>query len=117
MVAAVHTDPAESAGGLAASGRRVVTAADEARRKIERDLHDGTQQGLVTLALKLRQAYDSCPGPLEIAAYHVVSEALANAAKHSGASAAEVAVTAHEGIAHAGSCGLIRSLGVALHSR
>jgi signal transduction histidine kinase len=147
---------------VAASRRRIVTAADEARREIERDLHDGAQQRLVTLALQLRQAHDTCPGPpelrdqlrritqelgslleelreishgvhpailsqaglgpalrslarraalpvslrvdvagrlpepLEVAAYYVVSEALANAAKHSGASAAEVAVAARE---------------------
>ena len=33
---------------------RVVTAGDETRRRIERDLHDGTQQRLVSLALRLR---------------------------------------------------------------
>jgi signal transduction histidine kinase len=37
------------------------------------------------------------PEPLEVAAYYVVSEALANAAKHSGGSAAEVQVTMSEG--------------------
>ena len=35
------------------SRARIVHAADEARRKIERDLHDGAQQRLVTLALSL----------------------------------------------------------------
>ena len=33
---------------------RIVEAADEARRRIERDLHDGAQQRLVSLALSLR---------------------------------------------------------------
>jgi signal transduction histidine kinase len=33
-----------------------VTAADEERRRIERDLHDGAQQRLVALALELRSA-------------------------------------------------------------
>ena len=39
---------------LRASRRRVVTAADEERRRIERDLHDGAQQRLVTLGVRLR---------------------------------------------------------------
>ena len=39
---------------LAASRARVVTAADEARRRIERDLHDGVQQRLVVLGLELQ---------------------------------------------------------------
>jgi signal transduction histidine kinase len=47
---------AESRAELAASRARVVAAADDARRRIERDLHDGTQQRLVTLGLKLRAA-------------------------------------------------------------
>ena len=36
---------------LNASRARIVAAADESRRRIERDLHDGAQQRLVTLAL------------------------------------------------------------------
>jgi signal transduction histidine kinase len=39
---------------LRASRLRIVEAADEARRRIERDLHDGAQQQLVALALDLR---------------------------------------------------------------
>jgi signal transduction histidine kinase len=144
---------------LAASRLRVVAAADEMRRRIERNLHDGTQQRLVTLALKLRTLHDELgpgdpdldselsqiedglaglleelreisrglhpptlseyglgpalrslarraalpvdlqvnvgqrlPEPVEVAAYYVVSETLANAAKHAGASSAEVEV-------------------------
>ena len=38
------------------SRRRIVTAGDEQRRRIERDLHDGAQQRLVALALELRIA-------------------------------------------------------------
>jgi PAS domain S-box-containing protein len=41
---------------LRASRVRIVEAADAARRKIERDLHDGAQQRLVTLALDVRVA-------------------------------------------------------------
>ncbi|TMM00713.1 MAG: PAS domain S-box protein [Actinobacteria bacterium] len=47
---------AESRAELAASRARVVTAADEARRRIERDLHDGVQQRLVSLGLEVRTA-------------------------------------------------------------
>jgi signal transduction histidine kinase len=39
---------------LAASRARIVEAADAAQRRIERDLHDGAQQRLVSLALSLR---------------------------------------------------------------
>jgi signal transduction histidine kinase len=39
------------------SRARIVTAADEERRRIERDLHDGAQQRLVALALELRAAH------------------------------------------------------------
>jgi signal transduction histidine kinase len=38
---------------LAASRARIVQSADETRRRIERDLHDGVQQRLVSLALRL----------------------------------------------------------------
>jgi signal transduction histidine kinase len=41
---------------LTASRARIVAAGDAARRRIERDLHDGTQQRLVTLGLELRMA-------------------------------------------------------------
>jgi signal transduction histidine kinase len=54
---------AESRAELAASRTRIVAAADEARRRIERDLHDGAQQRLVALALRLR----SVPTPVEYA--------------------------------------------------
>jgi signal transduction histidine kinase len=47
---------AEAQAALTASRARIVAAADEARRRIERDLHDGAQQRLVTLALQLREA-------------------------------------------------------------
>ena len=49
---------------LTASRARIVASADETRRKIERDLHDGAQQRLVTLALQLRAAQAAVPpGP------------------------------------------------------
>jgi signal transduction histidine kinase len=47
---------AESRAELAASRVRIVAAADDSRRQIERDLHDGIQQRLVSLGLELRAA-------------------------------------------------------------
>ncbi|GAA4260725.1 hypothetical protein GCM10022255_090480 [Dactylosporangium darangshiense] len=51
----------ESRRQLNASRARIVVAADEARRSIERDLHDGVQQRLVALGLQLRAAEASVP--------------------------------------------------------
>jgi GAF domain-containing protein len=45
---------AEAQAALTASRERIVAATDDARRRIERDLHDGAQQQLVSLALQLR---------------------------------------------------------------
>jgi signal transduction histidine kinase len=45
---------AEGSAELAASRRRIVAAADEARRRIERDLHDGIQQRLIALTFRAR---------------------------------------------------------------
>jgi signal transduction histidine kinase len=159
---------AEARAALAASRARIVAAADEARRRIEHDLHDGAQQRLITLALHLRELQatapagpddmvkqlddvvdgleatleelreiahgihpavlaegglspalkalarhspvpvtlqvrvpDRLPGPVEIAAYYVVSEALTNTAKHARASTAEVEVSADADMLHA----------------
>jgi signal transduction histidine kinase len=156
---------AESRAELAASRARVVAAADDARRRIERDLHDGTQQRLISLGLELRSAEAMVPPeltelraelsetakrlasatedlrelaqgihppilsraglgpalkvlarrslvpvdldlrgerrlpqPVEVAAYYVVSEALANAAKHSDASIVHVEVEAADSV-------------------
>jgi PAS domain S-box-containing protein len=144
---------------LIASRARIVTTADETRRRIERDLHDGTQQQLISLGFDLQSVKSMLPedlpgpqseldrvrdrllaviadvreisrglhpallsqaglgpaltalarrspipaelhlgidhrlpDPIEIAAYYVVSEALANAAKHAKASGVDIAV-------------------------
>jgi signal transduction histidine kinase len=66
---------------LAASRARLVAAADQARIRIERDLHDGIQQRLVSLALNLRAAEESVPAALpELRALlSAVTEGLAGA--------------------------------------
>lgn len=48
-----------------ASRARIVATADETRRRIERDLHDGAQQHLVSLALRLQGAAASIPPQLD----------------------------------------------------
>jgi signal transduction histidine kinase len=55
---------AEGRAEVAASRTRIVAAADETRRRIERDLHDGTQQRLVSLGLELRVAQTTVPAEL-----------------------------------------------------
>ena len=156
---------------LAASRARIVAAGDQARRRIERDLHDGTQQRLVSLVLDLRAAEAAVPPerpelraqlgrvaegltgaleelrelsrgihpailsegglapalkalarrsaipvelevdvqarlpePVEVAAYYVVSEALANAAKHAHASVAQVEAEVRDGLLRLSVC-------------
>jgi len=173
-LAATAISNAQARADLAASRRRVVSAADDMRRRIERNLHDGTQQRLVTLALELRDIQsgypqagelrgrlsrvtdglagvldevreisrgvhpailsqaglapalnslarraalpvkltadvsERLPEPVEVAAYYVVSEALTNAAKHSGATVAAVDVAIRGGVL----CVLLRDDGV-----
>jgi len=158
---------AQARADLAASRARIVAASDQTRRRIERDLHDGAQQRLVSLGLALRAAQRAVPpgqaelaqelarvvtgltevleelremsrgihpailslgglGPAlkalarrspvpvqldvqvrtrlpeqaEVAAYFVVSEALANVAKHAQASVVRVGIAAREGVLH-----------------
>jgi GAF domain-containing protein len=55
---------ADSRAQLTTSRARIVTATDDARRRIERDLHDGTQQRLVALGLALRLAQSMVPTDL-----------------------------------------------------
>jgi signal transduction histidine kinase len=49
------------AADLTASRRRIVAAGDETRRQIERNLHDGVQQRLVTVSLRLGGVRDRVP--------------------------------------------------------
>jgi PAS domain S-box-containing protein len=57
---------AETRAQLTASRTRIVAAADDARRRFERDLHDGAQQRLVSLALQLRTAEVGVPSELQL---------------------------------------------------
>jgi PAS domain S-box-containing protein len=158
LVSAVDiTERKRQADELRASRARIVEAGDAERRRLERNLHDGAQQRLVSLSLALRLAQsrlradpegadrllagaaeeltqalaelrelargihpavltdrglpaalealaaraplpvelateleEPLPGPVEAAAYYVVSEALANVAKYAEASAVQV---------------------------
>jgi GAF domain-containing protein len=56
---------AEAHAQLTASRARIVATADDTRRRIERDLHDGAQQRLVSLALWLRVAQAAVPPELD----------------------------------------------------
>jgi signal transduction histidine kinase len=49
---------------LEASRARIVAASDESRQRIERDLHDGAQQRLVSLVLRLHAAAERLPPEL-----------------------------------------------------
>lgn len=62
--AALEADLREQSERVAAERRRADDATDEARRRIERDLHDGVQGRLVSLGLGLSLARDDLPDPL-----------------------------------------------------
>jgi signal transduction histidine kinase len=74
---------ADSRAELAASRARIVAAGDDVRRRIERDLHDGAQQRLVTLGVALRRAEGKIPAGLDTLRSDVtrISEGLATAAE------------------------------------
>jgi GAF domain-containing protein len=56
---------ADAKSELAASRRRIVAAADDARRRIERDLHDGIQQRLIALSFRARAMMRRPPHELQ----------------------------------------------------
>jgi PAS domain S-box-containing protein len=71
---------ADSRDELAASRRRIVEASDEARRRIERDLHDGTQQQLVTVLLQLASVREAASnGEVRIGELSRIENELASA--------------------------------------
>ena len=67
VVAMAILTNAQGRAELAASRARVVAAADEARRRLGRDLHDGAQQRLVSSIINLRMAQDAVPAELTVA--------------------------------------------------
>jgi signal transduction histidine kinase len=79
-----------SRDALAASRARVVASADEARRAIERDLHDGAQQRLVHTVITLKLAQRAL-GTERSPASELVGEAL----EHAEAATAELRELAH----------------------
>jgi PAS domain S-box-containing protein len=64
LVAAAIANAANRAE-LVASRARIVAAADDARRRLERNLHDGAQQQLIALGLDARMAEASVPAELD----------------------------------------------------
>jgi signal transduction histidine kinase len=75
---AVSLDNAQLYAELAASRKRLLAAGDEARRRIERDLHDGAQQRLVHTVVALKLARKALGGAAGGAA-ELVADALENA--------------------------------------
>jgi len=60
-VAAIVSERERFAAGLAESRAALLRAADSERHRIERDLHDGAQQRLVALLVRLRVAEEQLP--------------------------------------------------------
>jgi signal transduction histidine kinase len=86
------------------SRARIVAAADQERRRIERDIHDGTQQRLVALALDLqsaqRRADDGAKDPTVLP--HAVSELQAAVEElRELARGVHPAILTEEGLGHA----------------
>ena len=65
---------ADAQGELTASRARIVAAGDDARRRFERNLHDGAQQRLVSLGLQLRTVEAGVPREL-----HAVTQGISDA--------------------------------------
>jgi signal transduction histidine kinase len=79
----------ENVKELVASRARVVAAADDERRRVVRDLHDGAQQRLVQTILTLKHA-DQSLQPGQESASRLVAEAL-DSAEHAQAELRELA--------------------------
>jgi signal transduction histidine kinase len=65
-LAATAIANAEARAELTASRARIVATADQTRRRIEHDLHDGAQQRLVSVALRLRTTAAAIPPEQEL---------------------------------------------------
>ena len=61
---AIAIASAQSRAELMASRARIVAASDEARRRLERNLHDGAQQRAVSIGLRLHLAAEAVPPEL-----------------------------------------------------
>jgi PAS domain S-box-containing protein len=94
---------AENGAELAASRRRIVATADETRRQIERDLHDGAQQRLVSTMLLLKRVREELSDADGLVA-ELVDEALANA-EHGFDEVRELARGIHPRILSSGGLG------------
>lgn len=68
---------AKNRDGLTRSRARVIAAADDARRRLQRDVHDGAQQRLVHTIITLKLARDRAAGGDDVA--DLLAEALTNA--------------------------------------
>jgi signal transduction histidine kinase/ketosteroid isomerase-like protein len=74
-LAATTIANAEAHTKLTQSRARIVATADDTRRRIERDLHDGAQQRLVSLSLELRAAQAAVPPELGAELDHAIAAA------------------------------------------
>src|SRR5207237_5446613 len=94
---------AESRAELDASRARIVATADATRQRIGRDLHDGAQQRLVSLALEVRAAQASVPPELA----ELRAELARILAAHAGVldGLREIALGIHPGILAEGGLG------------
>jgi signal transduction histidine kinase len=94
---------ADSGAQLTASRARIVVAADHARRRIERDLHDGTQQRLVALGFELRVAQATVPAELPELQTHIgqIADELTGAVEE----LREIARGIHPSVLHEGGLG------------
>jgi signal transduction histidine kinase len=79
-IARLHVALRRQLAEVEASRARIVTAANEERRRIERDLHDGAQQRLVSIGLSLRHAQHELGSTSPKRASHTLDGALAEVA-------------------------------------
>jgi signal transduction histidine kinase len=89
--ARLHAEVKAQLQHVRASRGRIAAAADDERRRIERDIHDGAQQRLVALALELSRARRG----LDPAATEDVERVLAAAAQEVQAAVTELRELAH----------------------
>ena len=99
----LHTELRAQLDETRASRVRLVAAADEARRRLERDLHDGVQQRLVTVAMDVRLVEAAVDDPGLRAALAAIGDDMADALKElrDFARGVHPAVLTEEGLASA----------------